>query len=180
MGVRQAEGSGADMSRNGPEVPLYRPLGGGGVPYEQWTDDALCNGADYRLFELQDFDEVERGEQEVLIAEGLKICAACPVRQACKSNSNEHDRHWTTRGGQPPEGLFQDSKAPKYQPAANGRNWSGDRKVTPKEKCKRGHNNWAVRADGKRRCVDCRKMDNQKAWDKKSGQRAAVRAKLGS
>lgn len=168
MGVRQSEGSGVDMSYNGPQVPLYRPLQGA-VPHEQWTDDALCVNFDPSLFELDDppglLGAGGRVRQEDRIAEGLRICSGCPVRAACRANSSEHDRYWSTRGGQPPEGLFQDSKEPKFIPYPNGiaggfRAGEGPERV-PAKKCKRGHENWLVRPNGRRECRDCVQLRNR-------------------
>lgn len=134
-----------------------------GLPQDDWYDEALCRGLPTELFELQDFDEVERGEQEEKIAEGLRICSGCPVRAACKGNSTELDRYWTTRGGQPPEGLFLDSKMPKYKlpRQVNGYGQGEGPVREPKKKCKRGHENWFNDNKGNRRCMSCRVEDNR-------------------
>lgn len=158
-----------DMSYNGPQVKLYRPPSGGGVPYEDWKDEASCDGLPVYLFELQEFDEVERGEQEKTIAMGLKICSGCPVRTACLANSNIHDRYWTTRGGQPPEGLFLDSVKPFRALKAQRKGFAsgeGPRRQ-PKKYCKKGHDNWKLRNDGKRRCQTCQLETNKADWEKR-------------
>lgn len=140
---------------------IYRaPLKGARIEYEQWRDEASCNGLPTHLFELSDSEEVTREYQELLISKGLRVCAACPVRQACKDNSNALDRYWTTRGGQPPEGLFPDSQRPKPELPNAGTGAGGVKDPSklpkPKEKCHKGHNNWALRADARsRRCKDC-------------------------
>jgi hypothetical protein len=151
---------------------LYRaPLKGSGIAYEEWKDDAACKDLPIQLFELGDVDGAEgktSDYQHQLIASGLRVCVACPVRQACKVNSSELDRYWTTRGGQPPEGLFTDSKMPEH--AASGRLKRDGFKSfrAPKEKCKRGHENWAIKSDGNRRCLDCVKVSNA-ARSKRAG-----------
>lgn len=141
----------------------------GGLSYEEWRDDAACKGLPPYWFELQDFKESRRGEQHKPIAEGLKVCSGCPVRAACKNDSNELDRYWTTRGGQPPEGLFEDSVMPKPQPTFrlnNGGFQPGNRLASrePKKKCKRGHDDWVTRNDGKRRCLTCEQERAKARW----------------
>lgn len=145
----------------GPQVASYRPPSGGPA-YPDWKDEASCNGKDPSLWELDEvltrLNKTQRGEQEVRIAEGLKVCASCPVRQECKRNSNEYDRYWTTRGGQPPEGLFQDSKRPL----------EGPRKATVvpdkramQVRCAKNHDAWITRKDGKRYCGECKRLANK-------------------
>lgn len=143
-------------------VKAYRPPSRGGVPLKSWKDDAACKDLPEYLFELSDEDWVTDDDQQKLIARGLKVCASCPVMKSCRVNSSPLDRYWTTRGGQPPEGLFPDSKRPKPDLPKNGSGGGGvkaDSEKSPlKEKCKRGHNNWKMRADGRsRRCVTCEK-----------------------
>lgn len=147
-----------------------------GLSYENWQDDAICHELPFELFELEDFGEVERGEQERLIAEGLKVCSSCPVRAACLTNSSELDRHWTTRGGQPPEGLFEDAIEPGFAlvRTKNGFFPGEGPKRAPKEKCKRGHKDWRVDKRGKRRCVTCQRIDNRTAWQKRKKKPVAV------
>lgn len=174
MEVGITRGSGVDMSYNGPPVPLYRPPSRGAVPYEQWQDDAACQGQDTELFEIElpygQLSEEAREDQEELISWGLAICTGCPVRASCLANSSELDRYWTTRGGQPPEGLFPDSKMPAY-PLKQYRFGfaSGAGKVKELAKtCKRDHENWGTRkADGKRFCITCKSDAEKRRWGKK-------------
>jgi hypothetical protein len=166
MGVRSQEGSGADMSYNGPEVPLYRPTSRWAVPYEEWRDDAACDGLPTELFELGDVDLITGEDQHELIAQGLRICNDCPVKKSCLVNSNEQDRYWTTRGGQPPEGLFPDSVRP--EPGSSPASQKGGWRPRPlKKKCKRDHEDWAFRADGKRYCATCKKAGDAGAWKRR-------------
>lgn len=148
----------------------YRPsLQKWSVSYAEWKDEAACNGLPTQLFELN--DEIDADEQHELIAQGLRICVGCPVRAACKSNSNEEDRHWTIRGGQPPEGLFEDAKVPKiklyFMPRGHKPGEGPERKL--KEKCKYGHIDWVVDNGGKRRCATCRKTSANAARKNRSG-----------
>lgn len=148
------------MSYNGPQVKLYRPPLRSVVPYEDWKDDAACDGLPSYLFEL--VDELPPEGQHEAIAKGLKICTDCPVRQSCGNSATDLDRYWTTRGGQPPEGLFSDSNEPVYlpTPARFGFAKGEGPKREPKKTCKRGHNNWsATDKRGKRRCLTCRKLE---------------------
>ena len=157
-------GSGVDMSYNGPPVPLYRPPSRGAVPYEQWQDDAACQGQDTELFEIETpvrwLSKEAREDKEELISWGLAICTGCPVRASCLTNSNEFDRYWGTRGGQPPEGLFHDSKMPHYELKRylNGFPPGGGKERELKKTCKRGHDDWSTRANGKRRCLTCDRL----------------------
>lgn len=141
------------------------------VPYEEWRDEANCSGLPIQLFELN--QEVSTEERHVLIAEGLKVCVGCPVRAACKSNSSEEDRYWTIRGGQPPEGLFPDSKMPKLTltkiPMGHKKDEGPEREL--KEKCNYGHDDWVIDGSGKRRCSTCRKRTANAARKKRSGRK---------
>lgn len=151
-----------------------------GLAYDDWKEEALCRDLPPYLFELQDFDDVERGEQEKVIAMGLKVCSGCPVRAACKSDSSELDRYWTTRGGQPPEGLFLDSERPKYAAPrqVNGfASGEGPRRAL-QEKCKRGHSEWITRKNGKRRCGPCQQEMNATDWQRRKEREAARKAAL--
>jgi hypothetical protein len=151
-----------------------------GLAYDDWKEEALCRDLPPYLFELQDFDDVERGEQEKVIAMGLKVCSGCPVRAACKSNSSELDRYWTTRGGQPPEGLFLDSKRPKYAAPRQANGFlpgEGPSRVPPK-KCKRGHSEWVVQKNGKRRCKPCQVEASATDWQRRKEREAAKKAAL--
>lgn len=133
------------------------------IAYPEWKDDASCNGRDENLWVLQDADEITKDDQHELIAQGLRICAACPVRQACLDDSNDIDRYWSTRGGQPPEGLFPDSKRPPYENhvgVAGGVSPHKGRKLEPIKKCKRNHDEWIIRKDGSRQCAPCIKLRN--------------------
>lgn len=152
-----------------PEVYWVRPPSRVAIAYEEWRDDASCYELPTELFELGDPDEITDDDQQDLIAQGLKVCAGCPVRAACRANSSELDRYWTTRGGQPPEGLFPEAKEPKYAVprAANGFKPGQGPKRAPKKYCKRGHDDWFTRPDGKRRCQSCRKLDNQKGEERR-------------
>lgn len=154
-----------------PDVYWVKPPSGGAVPYEQWRDDASCNGLDTNLFELGDPDVIPKGDQEDLIAQGLRVCSGCPVRAACKTNSSDMDRYWTTRGGQPPEGLFMDSKRPRYRFPPVGREGGfkpGQGPVRePREKCKQGHSDWVVDGRGTRRCRTCKNRQANVARDKR-------------
>lgn len=144
-------------------LPYRAPLKGL-PPLEDWKEDASCNDLPSELFELGDFD-MDADQQHLLIARGLQECTACPVRQACLNNSSELDRHWTTRGGQPPEGLFEEAEMPAFRstvqggpPPAN----KGDR-LPPEGTCVNGHTDrWRVRVDGGRECLSC-KSDQAKA-----------------
>jgi hypothetical protein len=170
-------GQRADMSYNGPLVPLYRPPSRGAVPYKTWQDDAACQGQDAELFEIElpvrQLSKTQREDQEELISWGLAICAGCPVRASCLTNSSDLDRYWTTRGGQPPEGLFHDSKMPdcELKRYAHGSASEAGREVRKrklKTQCKRGHEDWGVRkADGKRFCITCKRDGDKLRWGKK-------------
>jgi hypothetical protein len=127
---------------------ILRAPSGGSVSYEEWRDEAACKGMDTELFELDEDLQREESQQE-LIAWGLQICSGCPVRAACKADSDQLDRYWTTRGGQPPEGLFEDAVLPvvsfrKRKPASKS---SGT--------CSKGHNEWVPNGAGRRRCLAC-------------------------
>lgn len=152
-----------------PDVYWVRPPSRVAIAYEEWRDDASCYELPTELFELGDPDEITDDDQQDLIAQGLKVCAGCPVRAACLNNSSELDRYWTTRGGQPPEGLFPEVKRPNYVAprAANGFKPGEGPKRVPKKYCKRGHDDWQTRPDGKRRCQSCRKLDNQKGEERR-------------
>lgn len=162
--MKFVESSGVDMSYNGPPVPLYRPPSGGAVPYEDWKDEALCTREDPSLFELGDPDLISEADQQDLIAQGLMICAGCPVRAACRNSANEFDKHWTTRGGQPPEGLFGDVKPPHYILPKLKNGFAKGTKRAGKVKCKRGHENWGERKDGRRFCITCKKDGDKVRW----------------
>ena len=142
------------------QVKAYRPPVGSGVPYENWKDEAACDGKPTYFFELSDELNIVSNAQQELIARGLKICTSCPVKAACLADSSPSDRHWTTRGGQPPEGLFPYTTMPplKGEKLAR-RGFKSTRKV--KSKCKRGHENWQIRKDGNRRCLDCTAIHNE-------------------
>lgn len=147
---------GVDMSYNGTQVLLFRPKQWN-VDTPKWQDDALCNQHEPALFELGS-EDMDQDDQHELIAWGLKICAGCPVRAACDSSATELDRHWTTRGGRPPEGLFEE-KSPKYVTPVSPNN---GRVLGPRETCRNGHDNWGVRHGGKRFCVTCKKVRDAK------------------
>ena len=144
------------------QVYWLRPTSSGAVPYKSWKDDAACNGSDPKLFELDNpvrwMSGVEEEQAYELIAQGLKICSNCPVRSACKLNSNEEDRYWTTRGGQPPEGLFPDTDHPDTVRLRSNPQKGGRKRA---ELCPKGHNNWRERGNGSRRCVDCAREDDK-------------------
>lgn len=159
---------------------LLRPNLGRLIANETWQDEALCRDLPPYLFELQDFDDVKRGEQEKVIAMGLKVCSGCPVRAACKGNSSELDRYWTTRGGQPPEGLFLDSKKPAYTLPRQANGFAPGKGVhrALKDKCKRGHSEWITRKDGKRRCRPCQQEMSATDWQRRKEREAARKASL--
>lgn len=168
--MNKSEGSNVDMSYNGPQVALYRPPSRGAVPYEEWKDDASCKGEDPDLFELQDPESISEDDQHELIAWGLKICVNCPVKKTCLSEASEEDKHWTTRGGQPPEGLFPDADLPKFATikTRKGGFAPGMGPVRPLlEKCRKGHKEWSSDERGKRRCLACRREQNRKDWLKR-------------
>lgn len=153
--MRDSEGSGVDMSYNGPQVAMLRPPLGAAVPYEEWRDDALCQSLPAEWFELSDqlMDGVGEApeEQHQLISNGLKVCNSCPVKRSCLVNSNEDDRKWTTRGGQPPEGLF---------PVTGGGSHGKPVQTFTRDKvCGRGHNRWAKRSSGKVYCATCKQIN---------------------
>lgn len=138
-------------------VKAYRPTSWWGVPTRNWKEDALCVDLPAELFELGDQEEITPDDQAEIIAQGLKVCAACPVRQACRDFSSEQDRYWTTRGGQPPEGLFPDSKMPEPERPNTGSTSGGKRSGKKKqERCHKGHKDWKIRPDGKRFCYTCK------------------------
>lgn len=147
------------MSYNGPQVPVYRTPLKGVLSYEDWRDDAVCDGMDVELFELGDPQGITKEDQWELISWGLKVCAGCPVRASCRNNSNEFDRYWTTRGGRPPEGLFKDSKMPRYvmKKYVSGFKAGEGPERALKETCKRGHSDWRERKGGGRYCATCRR-----------------------
>lgn len=152
------------------EILQYRPPSRG-PEYSDWKDEASCLTHNPNLFELGDPDEITEEDQQDLIAQGLKICADCPVRQSCKANSSELDRYWTTRGGQPPEGLFPDSKQPGYVLFPNGRGGGflpgdGPRRE-PLKFCKRGHDDWKTQKRGKRFCATCKRETDRKSEAKR-------------
>lgn len=144
-------------------ISYRRPTWKWDVPYEQWRDEALCNGMDVRLFELS--EEVDEDTQHELIAEGLKVCSSCPVRAACMSNSSPADRYWTSRGGQPPEGLFPDT-VPVVEKSAM-QVWSRSNKrpgVKLGKTCDNGHDDWLTNnSTGRKFCAPCRRERNRKA-----------------
>lgn len=136
------------------------------VPYEEWRDDAACSGMPTNQFTLD--EEASEDEQHESIAKGLRICVACPVRQACKSNSTEEDRFWTIRGGQPPEGLFLGMRnlkdiAPVRK--VTGLKVGGPGRV-PLKQCKRGHEDWAYHRNGQRYCKPCKELNNRRRYKK--------------
>jgi len=153
--MRDSEGSGVDMSYNGPQIAMYRqPLRGAAVPYEEWRDEALCQSLPAEWFELSD-DLMVPGseapdEQHDHIAKGLKVCNGCPVKRSCLVNSNEDDRKWTTRGGQPPEGLF--------RVTGGGSHGKPVQTFTRGKECQKGHDRWAKRGSGKVYCATCKQI----------------------
>lgn len=130
-----------------PDVYWVRPPLRVAIAYEEWRDEASCQGLPTELFELGDPELITDDDQHDLIAQGLKVCTGCPVRAACLANSSELDRHWTTRGGQPPEGLF--PKGERARPRKG---------VKRGRKCNRGHDNWRPRKNDTFVCVDCRTL----------------------
>jgi hypothetical protein len=153
--MRGSEGSGVDMSYNGPQIAMIRnPLRGGSVPYEEWMDYASCQSLPAEYFELSDhlMDSVGEApeEQHRLISLGLRVCNDCPVKRSCLVNSDEDDRHWTTRGGQPPEGLF-----PNKGGGAHGKR--AETFIRGKM-CNKGHDKWAKRGNGKVYCWSCKQI----------------------
>lgn len=154
------------MSRRG---SLLRAPSGGSIDYEEWRDEASCKGLDTDLFEID--EELERGEEkQELIAWGLKICSTCPVRKPCGASATEMDKYWSTRGGQPPEGLFPDSKRPA---AGNivSRGGRGSGRRDPKEFCINGHKDWYHDKSGYRRCATCRRDSTKSGWEKRKAKR---------
>ena len=145
---------------------ILRPTSGGSVSYEEWRDEAACKGMDTDLFEID--EDLERGEEkQELIAWGLQICSKCPVRKPCGASATELDKYWSTRGGQPPEGLFPDSKRP-----APGGVTNASSKRKPKEFCINGHNNWYFSPGGIRRCLTCRKAFDKASWERRKARKA--------
>lgn len=74
-------------------------------------DEALCLNMDSRYFIVPDTDQLLPSERTLLLAEvkpdlaeGVKICLSCPIRDICLATSTAGDRHWTVRGGQWPTG----------------------------------------------------------------------------
>lgn len=134
---------------------ILRPTSGGSVAYEAWQDEAPCRGLPYHWFELQEFKESRREKQHKPIAKGLKVCSTCPVRKLCGLEATEVDRYYTTRGGQPPEGLFEDASLPKLasRPRSRKSPVSGAREL-----CSKGHNDWVSSGVGRRSCDTCRKL----------------------
>lgn len=145
-----------------------------------WEEEAACSGKPTELFELGDPKELTLQRQHELIAEGLKICSTCPVMDACKADASTLDGYWTTRGGVPPEGLFQDSVRPNYSPAevtklaAVGARTMSSGFHDKQETCQRGHNDWRTRADGTgRECNTC-KRERDRAGVKARRKRARM------
>jgi len=145
------------------------------VSYQEWRDEAPCRELPTHWFELDDefdpssSDELSLTAQHRVIAKGLKVCADCPVRQSCLSDSNVEDRYWSTRGGQPPEGLFPDGDMPKVKHVPiKGFTIKRSAQLT----CKRGHDDWMTDGRGKRRCRTCRKAENQTGWKKRKAKAA--------
>lgn len=172
--IKSTTTDGIDVIVQESGLAYRRPTYKWDVPCEEWKDDAACKGEDADLFVLQDADEVSEDDQHELIAWGLKICVACPVRQACLNNSNELDRYWSTRGGQPPEGLFPDGVEPTYRLANNRKGGfrPGEGPVRkPQEKCKRGHEDWSTDRRGKRYCATCKREGNRASWEKRKAKR---------
>lgn len=151
---------------------LLRPNTGRLIASKTWQDQALCRGLPTELFELQDQDPAGEESHE-LIAQGLRVCSSCPVRAACLGDASEVDRYWTTRGGQPPEGLFEDAEMPRIKPPSKPIRVHGIRPV--KKLCKRGHEDWMSDGRGKRRCRTCRRLENAKGWSKRKVKLADVR-----
>jgi hypothetical protein len=146
---------------------ILRAPSGGSIDYEEWRDGAACKGVDPDLFEIG--EDLQRGEEkQELIAWGLRICSKCPVRKPCGASATESDRYWTTRGGQPPEGLFEDSVAPNSSPVGTKRG--------PKKSCVNGHESWAVSPLGTRYCVPCRAATDEKSAARKRAKRAEEKA----
>lgn len=168
--MQLSEGSGVDMSYNGPPVPMYRPPSRGAIPYEEWRDDAKCSveHIDVEFFMLNEEDSED--EQHEKVAEALAYCANCPVRQSCLTNSTPEDRYWSVRGGQPPEGLFQytikaaQAVMPKSQGGPGGGARGSRPKREPSETCKRGHNDWRAYKSGQRYCYSCKEVNNRKRY----------------
>lgn len=136
-----------------------------------WENESACLGGPPELFELGDPKEIDLDDQHELIAEGLKICSTCPVRSACEADATELDKYWTTRGGKPPEGLFQDSKRPSLPSASEHSSLVADLKLTAarfntrQDVCQFGHDNWRERTDKRkgRECVTCKKARDLKS-----------------
>ncbi len=143
------------LIRNGYHGPSTRRA-------DDWRDEGTCNTEDPSLFEYDDSESSET--QWPKIHQGMQVCAGCPVRDLCYADASPANKYWTTRGGRPPEGMFEDSKAPD-EPSlvqAGGLKSQVARNRKLKEKCKWGHQNWVVRDNGKRRCVDCRILGDKK------------------
>lgn len=142
-----------------------------GDAYADWRDEAACSGMDADLFELQDSEEVDEESQWELIAWGLSVCTGCPVRASCLSEASDHDLHWTIRGGQPPEGLFPDSKAPKnviYDAGLQPSRQKGKAKPSlRRDTCERGHKDWVLEKSGKRRCRTCVRIYNAGRFERR-------------
>lgn len=148
---------------NGPQPLPYRANPGRFTSYEVWTDDAACVGSDPAMFELEaparSMTVPEEDSAHDLIAQGLRICSSCPVKKSCSSAASSDDRYWSTRGGQPPEGLFADSTPPA---GVRVRGPLGSHGRKRSKYCPKGHDNWKERPGKGRRCVDCDRLNNRK------------------
>lgn len=148
---------------------VRNPYHGPSTPkVDDWRDEAACQDGDPSLFEYDNNES--RESQWDSIHAGMLICNECPVRALCYDDSSPANRYWTTRGGRPPEGMFTDSVAPKEKSLitqAGGRKSEVAKKRTPKERCKRNHNNWVLRKNGSRQCKDCYTLHNRARYGKK-------------
>ena len=138
----------------GPQVAVYRPPSRGAVPYKSWKDDASCQSLPAEWFELDDqmMDRLGEApeEQHLLISKGLKVCNTCPVKKQCLSSASKDDKKYTTRGGQPPEGLFM------YPNRDMAKRFKRDKE------CKQGHDEWSTRKDGIVYCVPCKRESDRR------------------
>lgn len=73
----------------------------------EWEEFAACRSEDPSLFEVPDYvgnmkRQMVKATKRKLEA-GMKICATCSVTGPCWASANDADKHFTVRGGNPPQ-----------------------------------------------------------------------------
>ena len=152
-------GSASQIPYIGREVSFVRANPGSLIAYEEWRDDAACYSSPPEWFEISDDLMVRSGvapdEQHDLIAKGLRVCNDCPVKRSCLTNSTKDDRKWTTRGGVPPEYLFDG-------PDRTVRKGKSRPTFKRGKECAKGHDVWTTRPDGRVFCYPCKQESDTK------------------